>query len=584
MIDYLLQYLLFSYLINSGYSNDFNRNHSIELYPRRNLIDSSVLKDINFDWKAYLKFNNDLTMLKTEAEALNHFINHGLKEGRRYSKRMPGMENFDWRSYLELNNDIANNGINTENQAFDHYYHFGRFEGRHNFKIVPKTSSYNDARDKLLDYIDGLKTNNVPYKKANLAIYHIEDVEFSSNSLDVTMNNAKVFASTINNDDYNDRNKPKMFYWINVAGVSKNPLSFNFKESSNVAIVEWTIAAEDMNSHLETLNLLGYDITMQFSALFFFSTGVRGPFHLRHNLEWVEEYRTLLDNDNIGLVGATITCTGQIAHVQTHFFVLRGDLVKDILIDLNSKYESLLQWVSLSHYYEIALTTIVRNAGYNIASMIHYKNLNKTVFQLETGCANNSEARGKTKLDTNIWCKPNLDDVNFLRWSGESLGAQRFLCNKAIAMNEDSILEMQSAMTKIVKEVSLGNKKYSKTLVKNDKNRIDSEFVLSEAITGGILHDLYKSYSEDMWLDQSTKRITSSHSSATNVCFIVGTLKSHDNKQQTASKYSSLRSDIDIFIKCKKHYYFIIEYICLDLQIIIYIYIYVILYSNSKAI
>ena len=44
---------------------------------------------------------------------------------------------------------------------------------------------------------------------------------------------------------------------------------------------------------------------------------------------------------------------------------------------------------------EHTYSAIVERAGYDMASMLHYKHLNnQTVFTIETGCANNSEARG----------------------------------------------------------------------------------------------------------------------------------------------------------------------------------------------
>jgi len=585
---------------NFNYDNNYyngNTNNNI----RRRLMD---INGSDFNWIDYLDYNSDLkAVLKTEEDAISHFISFGKSEGRRYNKKMPGMENFDWRAYLELNQDLPNGGVTSEKVANDHYYAFGRLEGRFNSRIIPHIDSFNEAREKLMKYLNNINVNQISPSKTNLIIYHIEDVEFSSNSLDVTMNNVKLFGTAVNEDNYNRKDEQKAFYWLNVVGVSENPLIYNFPlDQSNIAILKWENGAEDMNSHLETLLLLGYDLCSQFSTLFFSSTGVRGPFHSRENNQWIDDYRQLLDYGKVGIVGATISCTGR-PHVQTHFFCIRSALVKDILLHLNDTYLPMKQWVKLLTYFEHEISAIVERAGYDMASMLHYKHLNnQTVFTIETGCANNSEARGKLKLDTNKWCIAHIDEVNFLRWSGESLGAPRFLCSKAVAMNEESVIEMRDAMAGIMAE-SLKNSKIpqldsdessrsgangggllkalpftssisssisswltgssstpqqltapissmKKTIQQKERS---ISYVISEAISGGTLHDLYKSFSEEMWLDKTTNpaiaknAIQQSHRG--HVCFLVGTYKSHDSSQESASKYSSLRTDVEVMIK-----------------------------------
>jgi hypothetical protein len=69
------------------------------------------------------------------------------------------------------------------------------FTGRFNSRITTHIDSFNEAREKLMKYLNNINVNQIPSSKTNLIIYHIEDVEFSSNSLDVTMNNVKLFGT-----------------------------------------------------------------------------------------------------------------------------------------------------------------------------------------------------------------------------------------------------------------------------------------------------------------------------------------------------------------------------------------------------
>lgn len=94
-------------------------------------------------------------------------------------------------------------------------------------------------------------------------------------------------------------------------------------------------------------------------------------------------------------------------------------------------------------------------------------------------------------------------------------------------MNEESVIEMRDALAVIMAEslktqntavttssnsifggkllTSTQNQQasqlaQSKLLVKQKEQSIS--YVISEALSGGILHDLYKSFSEEMWLDK----------------------------------------------------------------------------------
>ena len=80
-----------------------------------------------FEWKQYLSNYPDLTDagIDTHEKALNHFVNHGIHEGRTCTPL-----NFDWIQYLQNYPDLTDAGIDTREKAFDHFVNHGQAEGR----------------------------------------------------------------------------------------------------------------------------------------------------------------------------------------------------------------------------------------------------------------------------------------------------------------------------------------------------------------------------------------------------------------------------------------------------------------------
>lgn len=519
----------------------------------------------NFDWKAYLGYNKDLTAqgINTEAAAVSHFVTVGHKEGRRYNKVMPGMENFDWRSYLQLNPDLYKAGLNTENHAWSHYRAIGVREGRHSHTTAPMNASFEAGLQKLHAYIQSKRDlDDIPIEKTNFVLYHLEDVESSANSIAVTFNNVKLFASAVKRNDIDVFAAQNAFYWINVASVSYNPLADLFPvHNLNVALVNWEIDGGQMNAHIDTLKRLSPIIMADFSAVFFSSSGVRGPFEKRGNGEWLGSYRSLLEANNVGVVGATLACSPK-PHIQTHFFGVRSTMVPHMLSSVNDNYLNMELWVSLDDFFEMEMTDIARKQGFEVASMLHYSRLGTPYFQGD--CYNDTHLMEHTSHLASMreWCHVAPSEVNFVRWSGESLGARGYPCNKAIATDADSVSIMEEEMTKIASAEA------------------NTQIELSEALTGGQLFDLYQSYTEDFWRHRNISVVNNAKLQVTTdlseqalleidksklisvaedadaepkVCFLVRTSKAHDPALTTNSKakYGMLQMDIDGNIKSK---------------------------------
>ncbi len=127
------------------------QERAVQLNPQ-----SAAAEYPDFDWQAYLELNPDLqSAIATEEQALQHFLIHGLKEGRLYSfdqlyykprsarsdvKPQPQSNldrsdstpsvtpGFDWQFYLDYNDDLRD--LVTYEQAYQHWESHGREEGR----------------------------------------------------------------------------------------------------------------------------------------------------------------------------------------------------------------------------------------------------------------------------------------------------------------------------------------------------------------------------------------------------------------------------------------------------------------------
>ena len=78
-----------------------------------------------FDWEFYISYYNDLNHIKTEKEAISHYLLSGRQEKRRISN-IP--IDFDWKFYTNFYYDL--NHISNKEDAENHYLQYGKFEDR----------------------------------------------------------------------------------------------------------------------------------------------------------------------------------------------------------------------------------------------------------------------------------------------------------------------------------------------------------------------------------------------------------------------------------------------------------------------
>ncbi len=84
---------------------------------------------------------------------------------------------------------------------------------------------------------------------------------------------------------------------------------------------------------------------------------MRGPLVLRDKGSWLVEYRRLLDNNNVGLVGSTISCEAT-PHVQTHVFAMQSHLFLRVM-DIIDSGPRANTWLGIIAQFEVGLSTTV---------------------------------------------------------------------------------------------------------------------------------------------------------------------------------------------------------------------------------
>jgi hypothetical protein len=126
----------------------------------------------DFMWKTYILLNNDLQYINEEYEAITHYLNHGINEGRSYkitdikssNDNINLPKEFHWETYIYLNNDLSY--INDYKTAITHYLNYGINEGRSykiniNNQLFPYVGIYDNIDYSLKKYM--FNVNNVEY-------------------------------------------------------------------------------------------------------------------------------------------------------------------------------------------------------------------------------------------------------------------------------------------------------------------------------------------------------------------------------------------------------------------------------------
>lgn len=437
----------------------------------------------------------------------------------------PLLAEFDWKAYCQIYPDLPLNKIDTEEKVRRHYLEFGVSEGRQFPKVKPEEPFFTQTKEKLANYIKFLDDLQLPVLERTFVVFHIGRID-PRNSIEVILNNLRIFQSAMLLDS---DGKHGLFYLFNIVDGADNML-FRYVDGSNfnTAINIWTATPSDIYTHLRTLSIFSDVILKSFGSVFFLNNGVRGPLTHRAEGQWIKPFHQLLFANNVGIVGATMSC--ELApHIQTHFFGIRSQVVPIVTKEYDA-FRTFESWPALIRYYEVGLTELIQRSGYNISSLFYNHRLGHPYF---TGqCISAVKFVNDHTVDNpSRWCDITTEEVVLYKWGGDMLRTNGFICDQ-------TKVRMKNTLLALSKEVPA---KY--------------ELEIPETLRGGSHFDLFKQYEQEMFRETllanqppaPAKRLKMTDK----VCLLVRTASMHDIQKNVSLMNRDVFDGLDNFIKCK---------------------------------
>ena len=127
----------------------------------------SQTQSIDFDWKFYVHFHQDLidNGINDQQSALSHWKTFGQKEGRIINEiQCEDLDKFDWKYYINKYPDLIENGITNKISAYKHWIQYGKNELRFYNKDIELLYKTFDWEFYLKSYLD-LKNSDLKTKK-----------------------------------------------------------------------------------------------------------------------------------------------------------------------------------------------------------------------------------------------------------------------------------------------------------------------------------------------------------------------------------------------------------------------------------
>lgn len=161
----------------------------------------------DFDPENYKKINDDLSYL-TDDQAFQHFNNYGFYENRKYKIEIP--TDFDVKQYKNLNPDLE---YMTDEEAINHYSKYGVYENRIYKVLIPYDFNVLDYKkfNSELNYATDIEAYNhyVNYGFIKDLKYKLEPIETNNfeNIIDFNLDN---FLQIYNVSEDEMKSKPKI--------------------------------------------------------------------------------------------------------------------------------------------------------------------------------------------------------------------------------------------------------------------------------------------------------------------------------------------------------------------------------------
>lgn len=330
---------------------------------------------------------------------------------------------------------------------------------------------------KLHKEINHYNSINIPIVNRNLVIFHINEVTQEKDSVDISYNNLQIFISSIKQHTKNS--KQNAFYIFNIAGgLTSNFLKYLPIEQNNVAYVDWPRRCGEKDTPIKTILQLGSQVYNNFTSVIISSDRSRGPMYYTKNGEWIEKFRYLLDGNNVGIVGASMSCE-LFPHVQPHMYIFRTELLNTAIKQYN--IEKKTNNMNIIQYFHDGISVLAVRLGYKLASMLYYIRKQELYFQDQ--CLTTTSSSTSTTATTSTssshtnpltWCDLTPEEVVFVKWGGVPLRPPTTLCIHHL--------------NKVLQQTT--------TLALNDPTL---QLHLPETFHRGIMYELRKQYNMEIW-------------------------------------------------------------------------------------
>lgn len=386
---------------------------------------------------------------------------------------------------------------------------------------VPNLVDETDLTSKVLRTIVQLDSNNVAIARRSLVLYHVGEPQ-QSESLDLAENNLKLFVSAIK--QHSNTAEHQAYYIFRVDNGKLNTLFHLLPQDlPNVALLKSSNQLSYLQTHIQTVHMLGDVVALKFHSIFFLNHYARGPFEDRKNGGWWKHLiKPFMDNHRLGLLGSTISCEVT-PHVQAYSFIMKTKAALEVFSPFHPRRAAANK--KNAEKLEFAISNSTVQLGYDIASLYYQRRHNQTVF--DGKCVEGWKSGDSSLVLKNPggWCDVTPQNTLFMRYG--SLPYRGFYCDDVLERVQESVIAIAQAER-------------------------DLHLVLPETLEGGHFYALTKEYNQEVWKDRAVvpykmHRLVNAGEQPEKVCFLVRS--AFTQAENTTTK--TVAMDLHQFIKCK---------------------------------
>ena len=270
---------------------------------------------------------------------------------------------------------------------------------------------------KIRTEVERYNHHGVPLSRRNLVVFHISEANLDKDSMDISYNNLQVFVSSVL--QHSDKSNNQAFYIFNDAsGAMADSGRFIPADLDNVAHVVWPRKCNEKDTPLKTVLQLGASLYSNFSSIIVSSERSRGPMVGAKNGAWIDDFRFLLDQNNVGVVGSSFSCDPA-PHVQPHMYAMRTELLTEASTKFDGPRKSLS--ANIISFFQDGVSAAATKLNYKLASILYYKRDGQHFFDNKCLVVENTPQQIRATGNPTTWCDLNPEDLVFVKWGGVPL-------------------------------------------------------------------------------------------------------------------------------------------------------------------